>query len=70
MIRDGFVKKNVATARELARLACPVGLPIGAIGVHEIAVSILAQYLEKRAEYFAGRSAPVARPHAPAPCAL
>jgi xanthine dehydrogenase accessory factor len=70
MIRDGFVKKNIATAHELARLACPVGLPIGAIGVHEIAVSILAQYIEKRAEYFAGRSAPVARHHAPAPCAL
>ncbi len=55
MIREGFIKRKVATEEELSRLACPVGLPIGAIGVHEIAVSILAQYLEKRAQYAARR---------------
>jgi xanthine dehydrogenase accessory factor len=56
MIREGFIKKNIATAAELDRLACPVGLPIGAIGVHEIAVSILAQFVEKRAAHLAGQS--------------
>jgi xanthine dehydrogenase accessory factor len=63
MIREGFIKRKVATAEELARLACPVGLPIGAISVHEIAVSIMAQYIEKRVGYFAGKSTcPAATP--------
>jgi xanthine dehydrogenase accessory factor len=57
MIREGFIKKKIATADQLARLACPVGLPIEAVSVHEIAVSILAQYIEKRAAYFAQRRA-------------
>ncbi len=65
IIREGFIKRKVATAQELARLACPVGLPIGAVSVHEIAVSILAQYVEKRAEYFAGKSIAAPRPAEP-----
>jgi xanthine dehydrogenase accessory factor len=70
MIREGFIKRKVATAEELARVACPVGLPIGAIGVHEIAVSIMAQYVEKRAEYFGKQSIAAARPAEPVLCAL
>jgi xanthine dehydrogenase accessory factor len=59
MIREGFIKRKVASPEELAALACPVGLPIGAISVQEIAVSIMAQYVEKRAAYFAQKySAP------------
>lgn len=70
MIREGFIKRKVATAEELEKVACPVGLAIGAISVHEIAVSIMAQYVEKRAEYFAKKSIAVARPAEPALSAL
>ncbi len=51
IIREGFVKRNIATAEQLDRLASPVGLDIQAATVQEIAVSILAQYIQKRAEY-------------------
>jgi len=51
IIREGFLKRNIATAEELARVASPVGLDIGAASVEEIAVSILAQYVQKRAEF-------------------
>jgi xanthine dehydrogenase accessory factor len=70
IIREGFIKKKIATAEELAKLACPVGLPIGGISVHEIAVSILAQYIAKRAEYFSQKSIATARPSKPVLCAL
>jgi xanthine dehydrogenase accessory factor len=50
MIRDGFLKRGTATAEELERVACPVGLEIGAISVPEIAVSIMSQYIQKRRE--------------------
>ena len=53
IIREGFLKRGTATAGELARLASPVGLPIGAVSVQEIAVSILAQFVEKRAQHAA-----------------
>jgi xanthine dehydrogenase accessory factor len=52
IIREGFLKRGVATAEELDKLASPVGLSIGAVSVQEIAVSILAQFIAKRAEYF------------------
>ncbi|MGH8024845.1 MAG: XdhC family protein, partial [Limisphaerales bacterium] len=32
------------------RVACPVGLDIAATGTQEIAVSVMAQYVQKRAE--------------------
>ncbi len=51
LIRDQFLNKQLATTEEMDRLACPVGLEIGALGVHEIAVSVLAQYIQKRAEH-------------------
>jgi xanthine dehydrogenase accessory factor len=65
IIREGFIRRKVATAQEMARLACPVGLPIGAVSVQEIAVSILAQYVEKRAEYIAGKSSAAPPPAGP-----
>jgi xanthine dehydrogenase accessory factor len=49
IIREGFLKRNVATAKEFARVASPVGLDIGAVSVPEIAISIMAQYVQKRA---------------------
>ncbi len=49
-ITEHFVKKNIATAEQIQRVACPVGIPIRSQSVPEIAVSILAQYIDKRAE--------------------
>ncbi len=49
-IAEHFVKKQIATAEEVARVACPVGLKIRSQSVMEIAVDILAQYIDKRAE--------------------
>ena len=49
-IAEHFVKTKIATAEEVARVACPVGLKIRSHSVMEIAVDILAQYIDKRAE--------------------
>jgi xanthine dehydrogenase accessory factor len=49
MICDHFIKKKIATAEEVQRVACPVGIAIRSQTVPEIAVSIMAQYIEKRA---------------------
>jgi len=51
MIGESFLKRKIATAEQLARVASPVGLDIGAASVQEIAVSILAQYVQKRAQH-------------------
>ncbi len=47
---DHFAQEKLATPEELRRVACPVGLPIHSRTVMEIAVSIMAQYIAKRAE--------------------
>jgi xanthine dehydrogenase accessory factor len=59
-ISEHFVKKNIATPEEIQRVACPVGLKIRSQSVPEIAVSILAQYIDKRAElvYETGNTSP------------
>jgi xanthine dehydrogenase accessory factor len=49
-IAEHFVKEKLATPEEIQRVACPVGISIGSQSVMEIAVSIMAQYIEKRAE--------------------
>jgi xanthine dehydrogenase accessory factor len=49
-ISEHFVKTKIATAEEVARVACPVGVKIRSQSVIEIAVDILAQYIDKRAE--------------------
>ena len=54
-IFDHFVAEQIAQPSELERVACPVGLKIHARSVVEIAVSILAQYIEKRAELAGAR---------------
>ena len=48
-ITEHFVKQKIATAEQVARVACPVGLKIRSQSVMEIAVDILAQYIDKRA---------------------
>ncbi len=58
LIREGFLQRKIATAGELARVASPVGLDIGAASVEEIALSILAQYVQRRAEYCARKLCP------------
>lgn len=48
-IAEHFVKQKIATAEQVARVACPVGLKIKSQSVMEIAVDILAQYIDQRA---------------------
>jgi xanthine dehydrogenase accessory factor len=49
IMREQFIAQKIATAGQFDRVACPVGLDIGATGTHEIAVSVMAQYIQKRA---------------------
>ena len=41
-------KDGIATAEDFERIACPVGLDIGARSVEEIAISIVAQMIAVR----------------------
>lgn len=50
LIFSQFLEDQLATEAQLAKVACPVGLQIHAVSPHEIAVSILAQYIARRAE--------------------
>jgi len=48
-IFDHFRAEKIATPEQLQRVACPVGINIKSQSVQEIAVSIMAQFIEKRA---------------------
>ena len=48
-IKEHFLKTKIATPAEVGRVACPVGIPIRSQTVPEIAVSIMAQFIERRA---------------------
>jgi xanthine dehydrogenase accessory factor len=50
IMREQFLKQNIATAEQFDKLACPVGVDIQAVSTHEIAVSAMAQFIQKRAE--------------------
>ena len=50
LIFEQFVQDGIAAADELAKVACPVGLDIQAVSVPEIAVSVMAQFIQRRAE--------------------
>ena len=50
IIFDHFLDEKLATPEQLRRVACPVGIKIRSASVEEIAVSILAQFIDKRAE--------------------
>lgn len=50
LIFEEFVEKRIATAEQLAKVACPVGLDILGHSVEEIALSIMAQYVQQRGE--------------------
>jgi xanthine dehydrogenase accessory factor len=49
LIFNRFLEEKLATEEQLHRVECPVGLPIEAVSVHEIAVSIMAQLVQRRA---------------------
>jgi xanthine dehydrogenase accessory factor len=49
-IFEHFQEEKIATAEDLERVSCPVGIKIRSQSVPEIAVSIMAQYIDKRAE--------------------
>jgi len=49
-IFDHFLEEKLATEADLAKVQCPVGIAIQSQTVEEIAVSIMAQYIEQRAE--------------------
>lgn len=50
IIFEHFIEEKIATPAQLRRVACPVGIKIGSTSVMEIAVSIMAQFIQKRAE--------------------
>src|SRR5438876_5280658 len=50
LIFGQFSQDKIATEEQLAKVACPVGVAIEAQSVPEIAVSIMAQLIQKRAE--------------------
>jgi xanthine dehydrogenase accessory factor len=54
-IMDHFRSEKIATEAQLSRIACPVGINIQSQSVAEIAVSIMAQFIEKRAELMNNR---------------
>ena len=47
---EHFTEEKLATPEELQRVACPVGVKIRSQSPQEIAVSIMAQFIDKRAE--------------------
>jgi xanthine dehydrogenase accessory factor len=51
IMREQFLKQNIATAEQFDKIACPVGVDIQAVSTHEIAVSAMAQFIQKRAEF-------------------
>ena len=60
IIFDQFVQEKIATEEELARVECPVGIDIDAVSVPEIAISIAARLVQKRAEHLARNNHPAA----------
>jgi xanthine dehydrogenase accessory factor len=54
-IFEHFTEERIATAEELQRVVCPVGIKIRSQSVPEIAVSIMAQFIDKRAELVYGK---------------
>jgi xanthine dehydrogenase accessory factor len=56
IILDHFLEEKIATQEQLAKVACPVGINIESRTVEEIAVSIVAQFIQKRAALINVRS--------------
>lgn len=62
-ITEHFLSRKLATPEEIARVACPVGLRIRSRSVMEIAVDILAQYIDRRAAVLAESGTPPPAKH-------
>jgi xanthine dehydrogenase accessory factor len=72
-IREHFLAEKIGGEKALTELSCPVGVKIAAQTVPEIAVSILAQYIDQRAAYVFRETLPgraAAGPCGPGPVAL
>ncbi len=50
-IKEHFLAEKIGNETALASLASPVGVNIAAVSVPEIAISILAQYIDQRAKW-------------------
>jgi xanthine dehydrogenase accessory factor len=57
LISSQFLEDQLATEEQLHRVESPVGLDISAVSVPEIAVSIAARLVQRRAELFSKTSA-------------
>jgi xanthine dehydrogenase accessory factor len=73
-ILDHFRSEKIGSEAALSQLCCPVGVDIAAHTVPEIAISILAQYIDQRAVYVAKQIAlqitnPISLPAPPQPTA-
>jgi xanthine dehydrogenase accessory factor len=60
IIFSHFVEEGIASEERLAEVACPVGIDIDAVSVDEIAVSIVAQLVQRRARLLNPKSQPAA----------
>lgn len=58
LIFSQFIEDKIASAEQLANVACPVGIDIKSHTVPEIAVSIIAQFIQQRAEKVTGKDRP------------
>ena len=59
IIREQFLRQKIASAEQINKISCPVGVDIRAQSTPEIAVSIMAQYIQKRAELLKSSATPV-----------
>jgi xanthine dehydrogenase accessory factor len=50
VIFSEFIESELATQEQLDRVECPVGISIGAVSVAEIAISVAARLVQRRAE--------------------
>lgn len=50
IIFDQFMDEKIASAEQLARVECPVGVDIDAVTVPEIAISVVARLIQQRAQ--------------------
>ena len=57
LIFDQFIEDKIASPEQLANVACPVGIDIDSRTVPEIAISIVAQLVQKRANLYQGQGA-------------
>jgi xanthine dehydrogenase accessory factor len=65
LIFDQFLTDKIASPDQISRVACPVGLAIGAITPPEIAISILGQLIQRRSEVLGAAGPAIIRPLAP-----